>query len=64
MAKDFTTTVLINALPQEVFNGINNVRGWWSQNIEGRTDGFNSGFIYRDKSMIRIPISVFHFFDK
>jgi hypothetical protein len=46
---DFTTSILVDQSPEEVFNAINNVRGWWSQNIEGRTDKLNSDFIYRDK---------------
>jgi len=50
--KDFKTTVLINAAPQKVFNGINNVRGWWSKNIGGSTEQLNSEFVYRDKYLI------------
>ena len=45
-AKDFTTTILVDNTPEEVFNAINNVRGWWSEEIEGSTDTLNSEFDY------------------
>ena len=34
----YTTTVTIDRPPLEVFHAINNVRGWWSQEVEGDTD--------------------------
>lgn len=46
---DFTTTIMVDQTPKEVFNAINNVRGWWSELIEGRTDQLNSKFTHRDK---------------
>ena len=44
--KDFTTTILVDNTPEEVFDAINNVRGWWSEEIEGLTDKLNSEFDY------------------
>ena len=44
--KDFTTTILVDNTPEEVFNAINDVRGWWSEEIEGSTDKLNSEFDY------------------
>jgi Activator of Hsp90 ATPase homolog 1-like protein len=44
---DFNTTILVDQTPREAFNAINNVRGWWSENIEGGTNKLNDVFTYR-----------------
>lgn len=44
---DFTTSILVRQLPEEVFSAVNNVRGWWSGAIEGHTDSVGAQFIYR-----------------
>jgi hypothetical protein len=49
--KNFSTTILVSKTPEEVFNAVNNVRGWWSENIDGRTDKLNSEFIYGYKDV-------------
>jgi hypothetical protein len=48
---DFTTTLLVDQTPEEVLNAINNVRGWWSENIDGGTDKLNDEFIYTYKDV-------------
>ena len=51
--QDFTTTILVDQTPKEAFDAINNVRGWWSENIIGNTDEINSEFTYKAKDLHR-----------
>jgi uncharacterized protein YndB with AHSA1/START domain len=44
--QDFTTMFLAEATSQQVFDAVNNVRGWWSENIEGNTDKAGDIFTY------------------
>jgi len=56
--KDFTTTILVDNTPEEVFNAINNVRGWWSEEIDGSTDKLNSEFDYHYEDVHRCKIKI------
>ncbi|HEY4656185.1 MAG TPA: SRPBCC domain-containing protein [Cyclobacteriaceae bacterium] len=48
---DFTTTLVVDQTPEEVFNAVNNVRGWWSEEIEGDTGKLNDEFTYHYKDV-------------
>ncbi|PVX45097.1 uncharacterized protein YndB with AHSA1/START domain [Flavobacterium sp. 103] len=43
---DFITVLLVDQTPEVVFKAITNVRGWWSEEIEGDTEKLNDEFTY------------------
>ena len=48
---NFTASIFIDQPPEEVFNAITNVRGWWSEEIEGGTAQLNDVFVYHYKEV-------------
>ena len=48
---DFSTSITVERTPEQVFDAINNVRGWWSESVEGNTDRLNGEFLYYYKDV-------------
>lgn len=46
MNTSLTHTFWVEQSPDEAFAAINNVRGWWSGNLEGSTDHLGAEFSY------------------
>ena len=44
---NFNITFLVDQTPTQVFNAIKNVRGWWSEELEGNSGKLNDEFSYR-----------------
>jgi Activator of Hsp90 ATPase homolog 1-like protein len=56
--QNFTTTLLVGQTPEEVFNAINNSRGWWSEEIEGSSDKLNEEFTYHYEDVHRCKMKI------
>ena len=59
--QDFTTSFTVDKSPEEVFAAINNLRGWWSGEIEGHTDKLGAEFTYHheDVHLCKMKIAEF-----
>jgi hypothetical protein len=56
--RNYTTTITVTQNPADVFAAINNVCGWWSEEIEGRADKIGETFEHRFKNLHRCEIAV------
>lgn len=56
--KDFTSSILVDQTPEQAFNAITNVRGWWSEEIEGGTAKLNDEFDYHYEDVHRCKIKL------
>jgi hypothetical protein len=51
--RSFTTAFTVDQSPEEAFAAITNVRGWWSEDINGRTEKVGDIFNYRFRDIHR-----------
>jgi len=51
--QNYTTSISVDKTPKEVFDAVNNVRGWWSEEIEGSTDKLGAAFKFHYKDLHR-----------
>ena len=59
--QDFTTTLSVGKTTDEVFNAVNDVRGWWSEQIDGSTDIFGAEFTYRYEDVHQSTMKIIEF---
>nr|WP_121272591.1 SRPBCC domain-containing protein [Pedobacter schmidteae] len=59
--QDFTTSFLVSQSPKQVFDAINNVRGWWSEQIEGPTDQPDATFKYHYRDIHLCTMKIVEF---
>lgn len=56
--QNYSTTFMVDQTPAEVFAAINNVRGWWSEEIKGPTNEPGEAFVYHNKDIHYCKIKV------
>jgi len=59
--RSLSTSFTVDQTPEEVFEAINNVRGWWSGEIDGCTDQLGAVFTYRYKDVHRTTQKITEF---
>jgi hypothetical protein len=61
MTQNYTMTFTVDQTPEEAFAAINNVRGWWSQAIEGDTDKLGAVVYYHYQDLHRCTFKITEF---
>lgn len=42
--KNFTTVIVVDKSPEQVFDAVNNVTAWWTENLTGKSQKMNDEF--------------------
>ena len=58
ISPNFMTSFSVDRTPEEVLDAIKNVRGWWSEAVEGSADRPGEEFTYRYQDAHRCRIKV------
>ncbi len=56
--QDFTISLVVEKTPQDVFDAVTNVRGWWSEDIEGGTGKLGDEFNYQYQDVHRSKMKI------
>lgn len=56
--QDFTTTIVVDKPVSDAFHAINNVRGWWSEEVKGNSSKVNDVFDYHYEDIHRCKIKL------
>ncbi len=59
--QNYTTTFTVDQTPEEAFAAINNVRGWWSEEIDGNTDKLGEEWKYHYEDVHRATMKITEF---
>jgi predicted phosphohydrolase len=56
--QDLTVTILVDKTAKEAFDAITNVRGWWSEEVNGGTEKLNDEFTYKFRDLHRCTMTL------
>jgi len=56
--QNYTSSFTVDQTPKEVFDAVNNPRGWWSEVIEGDTSKLGAVFYYHFRDLHRSTIKI------
>ena len=56
--KNFSTSILVEQSPKEVFKAVTNVRGWWSEEITGNAEKVDDIFEYHFRDIHRCKVKI------
>ena len=59
--QNYTTTFTVDQTPEEAFAAINNVCGWWSEEIDGNTDKLGDEWKYHYEDVHRATMKITEF---